>query len=70
MEALASPLRAGDIANRSTSDSEASAELDAAACAVEILHQRETVNELLLRFTWVPWALSLLDSMHFRKNRW
>ena len=46
-----SPLRAGDIAKRSTSDSEASAELDAAACAVEILQQRETVNELLLRFT-------------------
>lgn len=43
--------RAGDIAKRSTSDSEASAELDAAACAVEILQQRETVNELLLRFT-------------------
>ena len=33
------------------SDSVASAELDAAACAVEILQQRETVNELLLRFT-------------------
>ena len=46
-----SPPAARDIAKQSTPDSVASAELDAAACAVEILQQRETVNELLLRFT-------------------
>lgn len=45
------PPSTGDIAKQGTPGSVASAELDAAACAVEILQQRETVNELLLQFT-------------------